>query len=264
MSVQNKRSIILLGHAGSGKTQLCEALLFRAGATTRKGAVLEGNTVSAYSWDEIERKNSINASFMFCNYQDRKIQIIDTPGYADFFGDVISCIRAVDNAVLVVNAASGVEVGTEKAWTLLEEHKLPRIIFINKTDKDGVELDNVVADVKSVLSKKAVLLGSSDSEELVEAVAEADDQLLEKYLARGKLSPEEITAGLHKAVAQAKVFPIISGSALTDAGIDELLKAIKDYLVSPEERPILEVEGELKFSVEAPFSTSRRWRRMSG
>jgi len=254
MSIQNKRTIILLGHAQSGKTSLSESILFRCQAISRKGSVMEGNTASDYSWDEIERKSSIDASLLYCDYEGARIQIIDTPGYADFFGEVISGLRAADNAILVVDATAGIEVGTEKSWGLLEELKLPRIIFINKIDKEGADVDKAIAEIKSVLSKKAVLLNSPNSEELVELVAETDDQLLEKYLAEGKLSPEEVSAGLRKAVIEAKVFPIISGSAATDAGIEELLKSIKDYLASPQERPLLEVQGEVKFSPEAPFS----------
>ncbi len=265
MDVQNKRNIILLGHAQSGKTSLSESILFRCQAISRKGSVMEGNTASDYSWDEIERKSSIDASLLYCDYEGAKIQIIDAPGYADFFGQVISGLRAADNAILVVDATAGIEVGTEKAWGLLEELKLPRIIFINKIDKEGADVDKAIAEIKSVFSKKAVLLNpvrndisngvnSPNSEELVELVAETDDQLLEKYLAEGKLSPEEVSVGLRKAVIEAKVFPIISGSAATDTGIEELLKSIKDYLASPQERPLLEVQGEVKFSPEAPFS----------
>ena len=254
MSVKNKRTIILLGHAQSGKTSLSECLLFRCGATTRKGSVDEGNTVSDYSWDEIERRNSINVSLAFCNYENLRIQIIDTPGYADFFGEVISGIRAVDNAILVIDAMAGVEVGTEKAWALLEELQLPRIIFINKIDKEGADVEKTVSEIKSMLSKKATLSKAPNSEELVELVAETDDKLLEKYLSSGELSPEEITTGLGRAVIEAKVFPIITGSAITEAGIEELLKAINNYLASPEERPSLDIEGEIKFSSDASFS----------
>ncbi|MFH1577789.1 MAG: elongation factor G [Candidatus Omnitrophota bacterium] len=254
MPIQDKRNIILLGHAHSGKTSLSESLIARCGATTRKGSVPEGNTVSDYSWDEIEKKNSINSSLLFCDYQGFKIQIIDTPGYADFFGEVIAGIRAADNAILVVDAFAGVEVGTEKAWGLLDELKIPRIIFINKTDKEGVEINKTIADIKSMLSEKAVVLDALKPDELVELVAETDDQLLEKYLADGKLSPEEVTMGLRRAVVEAKIFPIISGSAITDAGIDDLFKAIKDYLASPLERAPLEVTGEIKFDADAPLT----------
>ena len=255
MDAKNKRSIILLGHAQSGKTSLAESLLFRCKATTRKGSTAEGNTVSDYNWDEIERKSSINAGLMFCDYQGVRIQIVDTPGFADFYAEVLSGVRAADNAIVVIDAFSGVEVGTEKVWDLLEESGIPRIVFVNKIDKEGVDKDKVVEDIRNSLSKNAVVLNSSALEELMEPVAESDDLLLEKYLAEGKLSLEELNSGLHKAVASAKVFPILFGSALTDSGIDELLKAIKDDLPSPDERPNLNLlEGQVKCEENSPFS----------
>ena len=253
MPVQDKRNIILLGHAQCGKTSLCESILFRCGATPRKGSISEGSTVSDYNWDEIERKSSINASFVFCKYENSPIQIIDSPGYFDFFGEVISGISAADNAILVIDATSGIEVGTERAWQLLEENKLPRLIFINKTDKEGTNVNQIIEEVKNTLSKKAVVLNSEKSEELVELVAECDDVLLEKYLSEGRLTDSELMNGLRQAVIQAKIIPIICGSAISNDGIDALLKAIKLYLASPCERPELEAQGTLNFSAEAPF-----------
>jgi len=255
MDAKNKRSLILLGHAQSGKTSLAEALLFRCGVVSRKGTIAEGNTVSDYNWDEIERKSSISASFMYCDYQNTRIQIADAPGFSDFYSEVLSGVRSVDNAILVVDAVAGVEVGTEKAWALLEEIGLPRIIFVNKTDKEGVDKDKVVVDIRNSLSRNAVILNSSSLEELMEPIAESDDILLEKYLAEGKLSLEELKSGLHKAVYNAKVFPILFGSAATDAGLDELLKAIKDYLACPEEEThMLVQEGDVSSSENSPFS----------
>lgn len=255
MDVKNKRSIVLLGHAQAGKTSLAESLLFRCKATTRKGTVLEGNTVGDYSPDEIERKSSINASFMYCDHQDVRIQILDTPGFADFFGDVLACVRGADNAVFVIDAHAGVEVGTERAWELADQCGLPRIIFVNKCDKEGVDRQKVIDDIRATLSKNAVPLNSSALEELMESVAESDDALLEKYLAEGKLSLEEIGAGLHKAVYNAKVFPILFGSASTDEGIDDLLKAIKELCASPAEHTGMQLDlGEVQASEEAPFS----------
>ncbi|MFA5156545.1 MAG: elongation factor G [Candidatus Omnitrophota bacterium] len=253
MDAKNKRSIILLGHSHSGKTSLAESLLFRCKATSRKGSVLEGNTVSDYGWDEIERKISINDSFMFCDFQNTRIQVIDSPGYIDFFGEVIAGIRAADNAVVVIDAIEGVQIGTEKAWALAEELSMPRLIFVNKSDLDGIDNNKVIADIKASLSKKAIPL--DDGVELIELVAESDDALLEKYLAQGSLSPEEVNIGLRKAVANAKVFPIIFGSALKDSGIEGLLQAIKDYCAAPDERPSPElVEGQLTLKPDAPFS----------
>jgi len=253
MDAENKRSVVFLGHAQSGKTSLAESLLFKCKATSRKGTVLEGNTVSDYSWDEIERKISINSSFLFCDYADTRIQIVDTPGYIDFFGETVSSVRSADNAVIVIDAVSGVGVGTQKAWALAQELNLPRIIFINKIDAENTDIDKVAGEIREALSNKAVMLG--DTNQLVDLVAESDDKLLEKYLNSGSLSAEELAAGLRSAVINAKVFPIILGSGLKDQGLDELLKAMKEYLASPQERPAVELmEGKVDFSVSAPLS----------
>jgi elongation factor G len=255
MEATNKRSIVLLGHAQSGKTSLAEAILYRCKVVTRKGSIAEGNTVSDYNWDEIERRSSINASFMFCDYQDIRIQIVDTPGFADFFGDVLSGIRAADNAIVVIDAAAGVEVGTERVWQLLEEIGVPRIIFVNKSDKEDIDKDKLVSEIRSTLSRSAVVLDTTALESIMEEVAESDDSLLEKYLSNGALTIDEIKTGLHRAVANAKVFPVIFGSALTEAGVEELLNAIKDDLASPLERPHMPVdEGSVEPSESKPFA----------
>jgi elongation factor G len=262
METKNKRNFILLGHAQSGKTTLAEAMLYFCKATTRKGSVSEGTTTSDYGFDELERKSSINSGFLFCNYKGTRLQIIDAPGYADFFGEVISGIRAVDGAVIVVDASSGIEVGTEKAWQLLEERGLPCIIFVNKTDKEGLDLNNVLSDIQNSLSKKALAVESLDNPELVEAIAESDDKLLEKYLEGTKLSTEELTGALHQAVDERKIFPVVVGSALSDKGLPELLEAIVTYLPSPQERPEItasdpqktEEKKEISFKEDGSFS----------
>ena len=135
-----KRNVVLVSHAQAGKTSLAEALLFASGATTRKGSIAEGNTVGDYNADEILRKNSINSSLLNLTWKNHFIQLIDTPGYADFIADMICSLRAADSAVVVIDAAGGVEVGTERAWDALEEMGLPRLIFVNKTDKENVDL----------------------------------------------------------------------------------------------------------------------------
>jgi len=262
MDPKNKRNFILLGHAQSGKTTLAENLLYFCKATTRKGKIGDGTTVSDYSFDEIERKNSINLSLLYCDYKGTRIQIVDTPGYADFYGEIISGMRAVDGAVLVVDATSGVEVGTERSWQMLEESDLPCIIFINKLDKEDTDVQKTLSDIKSRLSKKAAIIDSLEDPDLIEAVAESDDKLLEKYLEGGKLSTEEVSNGLAQAVIKRKVFPVIAGSALTDKGIVEILDAVVKYLPSPLER--VEVEAydptkpeaikEISFKEDAPFS----------
>ena len=246
MDVKNKRNFILLGHAQSGKTTLSENLLYFCKATTRKGTVAEGTTVSDYNFDEIERKSSINSSLLFCDYKGTRIQIIDTPGYADFFGEVVSGVRAVDSAIIVVDATAGVEVGTERAWQILEEADLPCFIFINKTDKGDANVNNTLADIKERFSKKAIKIDAPDAGDLIEAIVESDDKLLEKYLEGAKLLPEELSAGLRQAVIKRKVFPVLAGSALTDKGLLEILDAVIQYLPSPLQHPKIEGADSLK------------------
>ena len=269
---KDKRNFILLGHAQSGKTSLCEALVYFCKATNRKGTIAEGTTVSDYSFDEIERRSSINASFLYCDYFAKgesasggkgiRIQMIDAPGYADFFGEVICGVRAVDSAIIVIDATSGVEVGTERAWQILEELQLPCIIFINKVDKEGVDVNKTLSEIKDRLSKKVATIDSLDAPDLVEAIAESDDKLLEKYLEGAQLSPQELKDGLHQAILKRKVFPVLFGSALTDKGIPQILDTIIQYLPSPLERPKIEVTNPLKpeekkeivFIQNGPFS----------
>jgi len=262
MDAKNKRNFILLGHAQSGKTTLAESLLYFCKATSRKGKVEDGSTVSDYSFDEIERKNSINLSLLFCDYQGNRIQIVDTPGYADFFGEVVSGLRAVDSAIIVLDAASGVQVGTERAWEALEQAGLPCMIFINKMDKETVAVNEILADIKSRLSKNCVIIESLEDPLLMEAIAESDDRLLEKYLSVLRLSVDEIKDGLAEAVHKRRLFPVVAGSALTDKGIKDLLDDITQYLPSPLERSAVfaatpgkpEEKKEISLSAEAPFS----------
>ncbi len=262
MDIAKKRNLIFLGHAHSGKTTLAEALLYFCKATNRKGTVAEGSTVSDYSSDEIERKSSINSSFLNCEYKGNRVQIIDAPGYADFFGEVLCGIRAADSAVIVVDAASGIEVGTERAWQLSEECGMPCIFFINKADKEGVDPSKALSDIQNNFSKRAVKAGSLDDPGLIEAVAESDDKLLEKYLESGKLSSEELSGGLRQAVVKRNVFPVIIGSASAEKGLGELLDDVINYLPDPTERASVfainpsnpEEKKEIPLKADAPFA----------
>ncbi len=234
-----KRTIVFVSHAQAGKTSLVEALLFAVGATTRKGTVAEGNTVSDYNTDEIAKKNSINSSVMHAPWKNHALQLVDTPGYADFIADMICGIRAVDGAVVVVDATAGIEVGTERAWDKLEERNIPRFIFLNKMDKENVNLDELVREIRERFSRGACLVSFPLSSELKETIAESDDALLEQYLDAKEIDDDQYKKALKGAVLQGKIFPIITGSAVTDAGIKELLDAIVEYLPSPLERPPL-------------------------
>ena len=256
-----KRSIVFVSHAQAGKTSLVESLLFASGATTRKGTIAEGNTVCDYNSDEILRKNSINSSIVNLNWKGHFVQIVDTPGYADFIADMISGLRAADSALVVIDASSGIEVGTERVWDMLEELNLPCIIFINKTDKENIKLESVIAEIQERFSKSAAVIKMPFSSQLMETIAETDDSLLERYLEGKDISQEELKAALKKAVVKGKIYPILSGSALKDQGVKELLDFIVDYMPSPLERTPLQAvdpnskeKKDIKFSEDAPFS----------
>ncbi|MCX5701051.1 MAG: elongation factor G [Candidatus Omnitrophica bacterium] len=262
MEAKFKRNLILLGHAQSGKTTLAESMLYFCKATNRKGRVEDGTTLSDYSFDEIEKKHSINLSLLFCDYQGNRIQIIDEPGYSDFMGEVISGLRAVDSAIIVIDGSSGMQVGAERAWRLIEEANLPCLIFINKMDKEGADVNKTLADLKSSFSKNCVIIESLEDPLLMEAIAESDDKLLEKYLEILRLSMDEVKGGLAQAVHKRKLFPVITGSALSDKGIKDLLDDIVQYLPNPQQR--LEVIAQnpgkpeeiksLALKEDAPFS----------
>ena len=161
------RNIALVGHGGCGKTSLAEALLFTSGAIDRLGRVDEGTTTSDYDPDEIKRKISINATLAPCEWKDVKINFIDTPGYADFVGDVRSALKVVEGALIVVCAVSGIEVGTETAWDSAQEYNVPRAFFINKMDRENADFYAVAEALKVKLGSRVVPvqlpIGSQDS-----------------------------------------------------------------------------------------------------
>ena len=259
MDVQLKRNVILAGHAHSGKTSMVESMLFLSGATSRKGDVMQGTTVSDFNEDERDRKISINASFLKTTFNKHQIQIIDTPGYMDFVGETVAALSVADAAIVVVDAVNGVEVGTEDIWQRLDVLNLPRIVFINKTDKEEAKLEATIASIREELSNKAAVIDLNSSE-LMEAVAESDDQLLEKYLEAGSLTPDEVKGALRKSVLDGKLFPILSGSATSDKGIKELLEAIIEYLPNCLERvpfqgkdPSSKEDKTIAMSVDDPF-----------
>ena len=155
-SAENIRNIALAGHGSSGKTSLAAAILFDAGVTSRLTKVDKGNTVTDYDPDEIERKISINATPCFCEWADHKINIIDTPGYSNFLWDTRAALRAVDGAVVLVDAVAGVEVGTEKVWEMIEERGLPRLFVINKMDRENANFGRALESIRQFFGRQAV------------------------------------------------------------------------------------------------------------
>ncbi len=155
-SAQNMRNIALVGHGSSGKTSLAAAFLFVTGATSRLTKVDKGNTVTDYEPEEVERQISINATPCFCEWKDHKINVVDTPGYSNFLWDTRAALRAVDGAAMLVDAVAGVEVGTEKVWGMLEEFGLPRLIVINKMDRENANFSRALASVHEFFGRQAV------------------------------------------------------------------------------------------------------------
>ena len=273
-TTENIRNISLLGHRGSGKTSLVESLLFVKDYIKRKGNVEDGTTISDFDKEEVKRIFSINTSLIPIEYDEVKLNFLDTPGYFDFVGEVVSSLRVSASVVIVMDATAGVEVGTEKAWKLLEERKLPRIIFINKMDKGYVNYPKLLAELKEKFGKKIApfCLPLGEKEEfkgfvnvvdmkgrifngkecvdtplpkdidvseirnlLFEAIAETDEVLMDKYFAGEEFSAEEITTGLHKGVVNGDIVPVIVGSAQQNIGIHTLLEFLKRYMPCPTE-----------------------------
>ena len=143
-STEQLRNIVLLSHGGAGKTSLAESLLFATGAITRMGRVEDGNTTSDYEPEEIKRGSSAQMALVPCLWNNCKINVIDTPGYADFLGEVVSGLRVADGGVVLVAAPSGIEVGSEQAWSLLDRQSAPRIVFVNKMDRENADFMGTV------------------------------------------------------------------------------------------------------------------------
>ena len=268
------RNVALVGHGSTGKTSLAEAMLFSSGAVGRLGRVDEGTTVSDFDPDENKRKISINLSLLPCEWKGKKLNIIDTPGYADFVGEMKTGLRAADAAIVVVCAASGVEVGTEHSWAFADERSLPRMVVVNRMDRENADFFQTLSQLQSFFGKRCAPLqlpigaqssfegvvdlltlksfrGEKESEgavpdslsdqvaryreQLVEAIAEADDELINKYLEGEELSPEELTRGLRAGIAAGSVVPVLAGAASKGIGTSLILDAIAQYLPSPQD-----------------------------
>jgi len=272
------RNIVLLSHSGAGKTSLSEAMLFNAGSISRLGKADSGNTTSDYDPEEIKRKISINLSLLPLIWDENKITLIDTPGYADFVDGVKAGMAVADGAVVVVCAASGVEVGTEQVWKYTQEASLPHLVFVNKMDRENADFHRTLQDMEAKLGRGLVPvqlpIGSHTSfegvvdliegkayikdqeqaipdslveeakalyEKLVEAVAEVDDALMTKYLEGQEISADEIRSTLRSGAKEGKLSPVLVGSSLQNIGLKQLANAVCNLLPSPKERGAVKV-----------------------
>ncbi len=296
------RNVVLAGQAGSGKTSMAEALLYNAGVTKRFGRVDEGNTVMDFEPEELKRRSSISTSFHQFTWNKHSVNIIDTPGDQNFFSDTRLCMQAADGAMIVIDAIDGVKIQTERAWEFCNEFELPRVILINKIDRERADFYRAFEDAEKILSPKPMLLqlpigteadfkgvvdlinmkayiyedgkavkadipadmqeqAESEHESLIENIAEADDQLIEKYLEGETLSQEEIIAALRKGTLDRTFVPVVCGSAILNIGMDLAASLMVDTLPSPADRgpkvgfkPDSEDELEREPSPDAPFS----------
>ncbi|HOW92095.1 MAG TPA: GTP-binding protein, partial [Anaerolineaceae bacterium] len=273
-STDKIRNVVLASHSGAGKTILCEAFLHSTGATTRMGKIEDGTTVSDFDEEEIRRTISLSTSVVPVEYRDTKINFLDTPGYTDFIGEVISAMRVVDSVILMVDAVNGLEVGTEIAMDYCAKFNLPRALLINKMDRDNANFQKALKSVEDfsdirlipiqlpwgekhdfkgvidLISMKAYKAQGKTAEEipadlkaaaeearmkLVEAAAEGDDTLLEKYLDSGSLTDEEVVRGLKEVVKSCGFIPVLVAAGSFETGVLKLLDAVIDILPSPAE-----------------------------
>lgn len=225
------RNVVLLGHGGCGKTTFLEAALLATKVINRLGKVEDGNTVSDYDKMEIEKKYSINTTMVPVEYNGYKYNFLDTPGFFDFVGEVDSAMSTVSAAIIMVDASEGIQVGTEKAWELCSETDTPKFMVLTKIDKDNVDCDNLVEQLREKFGNSVVT--DDDEDALREAVAGTDEALMEKFFNDEPFTDEEFTNGLMDGIANGDVVPIIKASSLTGEGIDEVLRSIARYVPTP-------------------------------
>ncbi|WP_113674695.1 elongation factor G [Vallitalea guaymasensis] len=302
-SSEQIRNVALLGHGGSGKTTLAEAMANVAGITKRQGKIEEGNTISDFDKEEIRRGFSINTSSIPIEWQDCKINLLDTPGYFDFMGEAKEATRVADSAIIIVSGKSGVEVGTEKAWEYAEEMEIPKMVFVTDMDDDQASLKNVLDQLKDIFGKSIAPFqvpikegehfvgfvnvvkmqgrkfikdhveqcdipeGMASElepvrEMILEAVAESDEELMEKYFEGEEFTLEEIQSALHNGVIEGTIVPVLCGSGILNTGVQVLLNSIVKYMPAPKEEhtvvkglnPDTEEEIEVTCDKDEPMS----------
>ncbi len=295
---ENIRNVVLVGHGGAGKTTLAEAFLFRSGATTRMGKTTEGNTVCDFDDEEIRRQISVSTALAPVEWSDHKVNVLDAPGYADFIGELRGAMRVADLAVFVVSGVEGLEVQTQVAWNYADELDLPRMIFVNKLDRENSSFRRTLEELRaafgkgvaplalplgrehdfrgiiSVIDEEAYEYDASGAQsavpipqdrqerveevrtDLLDSVAESDDDLLERYLDGGEITRDEIVKSIHEGIDDARMFPVLIGSAPRLIGVDRLLDVIVSAGRSPLDLPPKEsIEGKTREAKpDAPMS----------
>jgi elongation factor G len=283
--VADVRNFVLVGHTGSGKTSLVDALLFKLGVTDRLGNPGDGTSAADWTDEEKGRKITAWAKPFDAVWRPKggkalRLVMLDTPGYADFFGQVVAATSVADAALILVDATAGVQVGTVRAWKRCEALGLPRAIAITGLDKENADFDSTVAalqevwgarcevvtypadDKKSVVDALSAQGGRADEirARLTDAAAESSDELIEKVLNGETLTADELSSGLRASVAQAKFIPIFAVMARQSVGLEELMAGLGRLLPSPADRPGRDAEGNaVNPAAEAPL-VAQVWR----
>ncbi len=279
------RNVGLFSHGGAGKTTLTEALLLRAGAITRMGTVEDGNTTTDFDPEEVKRRMSVSLAVAPLEWRGHKVNLIDAPGYADFYGEVVEALRIADSALVLIDGVSGPQVGTDAVWKRAEEVRLPRMVVINKLDRENADYRGVLEALRErygksvvplsfpigkaeglkgvidLLSSKAFLTstngpqsvppeeqGTLDQlrEMLVESACELDDELINKYLEGEEITRDELARVLQMGIREGKLFPVLATAAASGVGTEALLDAIAGLMPSPLQSPVRLGDGSTK------------------
>ena len=279
------RNVGIVGHGGCGKTMLIEHILHATGKTNRIGSIESGNTVGDYLEEEIEHGHTVSMKLMHVDWDGGRVHLIDHPGYLDFIGELASSAPILDAMVIVVDATSGPRAGTDAAMEYAKRYNIPRAIFLSKLDHENIDYDAAVAQIQAAYGTACIPLvipdgtgselsevvnivtGSSDKladtidslkSAMMDTVAEADDELIEKYLEEGELGVEDFQRGLKTGIKNGTIVPIVAGSSIKELGIKELLSLLLEDFPSPLERTIVAHNGadndvEITPSPDGPF-----------
>jgi elongation factor G len=288
------RNVAFVGHGASGKTSLVEGILFKAGATKRLGSVDDGTSISDFDPEEKERKTTIDSSILHCNWQDREINIIDTPGYPDFISGSIGALSAVETAIVVIAATSGIQVNTQKMWSIAREAGLARMVVITKMDGENIDFPALLDSIQNAFGPECLplmlpvgygagfkgvvdILNLPDEvpddvigdvkdsrEKLIEAIVSVCDEQLEKYLEGQEIEVEKLKGCFSTAIASGSIVPILCCENKKSLGVEEIVDVIAEFTPSPEKglaRMCVSIEGEgegeereVAVSKSAPFS----------
>jgi len=263
VTTQNIRNVTLVGHGASGKTTLADLLLFKAGVASRAGSVDDGSSLLDTDDEEKDRKSSTTSTIIQFDHRGKRVQMIDTPGFPDFSGQMIGALAAVETAVVVISAGAGIEVNTRRAFNAAGAAGLGRMILINKCDMDNVQFSDLVGEIQEVFGHGCVPLNvpigtggdfsgvvstldvpddvpdgveldpGEVNQALMDAIVESDEELMMRYLEGETLSDDELTGGISKAIAAGTLIPIFCSSSRTDVGVDEFLDALANCSLGP-------------------------------